>query len=482
VFFTLASLAVLMSAIDSTIVAIAIPQLTDAFQAPLTWVGWTLTGYQLVQIIMLPLAGRLSDTLGRKRVFLACTAAFTLGSLLCGLAPSIGFLISFRALQALGGGGLMPSAIGIISDQFGNRRAQARGLFSSVFPIGGIIGPNLGGFIVHNWSWRELFFVNVPLGAVVLLGVSVLLRENRAARPQLRVDLPGIGLFTGAVAVLMYGMTALGNDAALVSSPALWGLFGLSAALLVLFLRHVQRAAEPLVRYDLLVRNPFLAANLYNFVYGAVAFGFSSFVPYYAVLQYGMSPFESGAVLTPRAVANIGATVLASLYIIRLGYRLPMISGALLISLSLALMGQGWMSVQVGPLALSGFWLLAMIIMISGIGVGLGGPAANNASLDLAPRELAALTGLRGMFRQTGGAVGTAAVVLALSFFTDKAYGLGVIFVTLAGVLLLTVPLAFMIPDMARERILAQSQLADGAVPAPAEALAVPVTPGGVPE
>ncbi|HLH21370.1 MAG TPA: MFS transporter [Chloroflexota bacterium] len=475
VFFTLSSLAVLMSAIDSTIVAVAIPQLTSSFGAPLTWVGWTLTAYQLVQVVMLPLAGRLSDTLGRKRVFLFCAGAFTLGSLLCGLAPSIGVLIGCRALQAVGGGGLMPSAIGIISDQFGNRRAQARGLFSSIFPIGGIIGPNLGGFILHNWSWRELFFVNVPLGVVVLVGVYCLLHDSPTARRPLRVDFWGIGLFAGAVAVLMYGMTEVGNDATLLESPGLWALFGVSGALGVLFLRHIRTAPEPLVRYELVARNPYLAANLYNFFYGAVAFGFSAFVPYYAVVQYGMSTFESGTVLTPRAIANIVATVLASLYIIRLGYRLPMIGGVVLISISLALLGQGWTTVTLGAFTLSGFWLLAAIITISGVGVGLGGPAANNASLDLAPRETAALTGLRGMFRQTGGAVGTAAVVLALSFFPDKAQGLTVIFLALSGVLLINVPLTCLIPDTARERLLIEAQRREAADTAPADGLPTPM-------
>src|ERR687885_207394 len=202
VFFLLASLAVLMSAIDGTIVAVALPQLTDALHAPLTWVGWTLTAYQLVQVVMLPLAGKLSDTLGRKRVFMACVGTFTLGSLLCGLAPTIGALIAFRALQALGGGGLMPSAVGIVSDQFAERRAQAIGLFTSVFPIGGIIGPNLGGYLLHNWSWRELFFVNVPLGLVVLVGVQLLLRGDRPSEDALRIDFLGMGLFAGAVVAL----------------------------------------------------------------------------------------------------------------------------------------------------------------------------------------------------------------------------------------------------------------------------------------
>ena len=249
----------------------------------------------------------------------------------------------------------------------------------------------------------------------------------------------------------------------------------MSGALGVLFLRHIRTAPEPLVRYELVARNPYLAANLYNFFYGAVAFGFSAFVPYYAVVQYGMSTFESGTVLTPRAIANIVATVLASLYIIRLGYRLPMIGGVVLISISLALLGQGWTTVTLGAFTLSGFWLLAAIITISGVGVGLGGPAANNASLDLAPRETAALTGLRGMFRQTGGAVGTAAVVLALSFFPDKAQGLTVIFLALSGVLLINVPLTCLIPDTARERLLIEAQRREAADTAPADGLPTPM-------
>src|SRR3954467_15329235 len=113
-FFILAVSAVLMSSIDTPTVPVAIPQLASALDAPLLYVGWTITAYQLVQVIMLPLAGKLSDTFGRKKVFLTCVAVFTLGSLLCGLAPSIWFLVGARALQAVGGGGLLPSAVGVI--------------------------------------------------------------------------------------------------------------------------------------------------------------------------------------------------------------------------------------------------------------------------------------------------------------------------------------------------------------------------------
>jgi MFS family permease len=221
VFFGLAAVAVLMGSIDLTIVAVALPQLTDALHAPLTWVSWTLTAYQIVQVIMLPLTGKLSDTLGRKRVFIFCVGMFTLGSLLCGLAPSIGALIAARVIQAIGGGGLMPSAIGIISDQYQKHRARAIGLFSSVFPIGGIIGPNLGGYILEHWTWRELFFINVPIGIGVLLGVWLLLKEPRVTGLRASLDPIGLALYAGALALLMYAITALADAPELWRSPGL---------------------------------------------------------------------------------------------------------------------------------------------------------------------------------------------------------------------------------------------------------------------
>ena len=469
-FFLLSALAVLMAAIDSTIVAVAIPQLTDALNAPLTWVAWTLTAYQLVQVVMLPLAGKLSDSLGRKRVFMFCVGSFTFGSLLCGLAPSIGFLILFRALQALGGGGLMPSAVGIVSDEFKERRAQAIGLFTSVFPIGGIIGPNLGGFILHNWSWRELFFINVPIGLVVMVGVQRLLASSPPAERRVRLDFKGLALFAAAMVALLYGMTELGNNPEAAGSPLLWALFVGSVLLFGLFLLHIRSAPEPMVDYQLLVRNPFLAANLYNFLYGAAAFGFFSFVPYYAVARYGMTPFESGAVLTPRALAMLAVSTLASLFVIRLGYRLPMLLGMFLVVISLLLLSEGWGSLPIDGVTISAFWVMAVIVTISGIGMGFSAPASNNAALDLAPGKAAALTGLRGMFRQTGGVIAIGAIVLALSFFPDRAQGMSVIFRVLAGILLLTVPLTWMIPDTARERYLRERQRlqrAAGARPRP---------------
>src|ERR1700738_724669 len=189
--FFLAALAVLVGSIDGTIMVVALPQLTESLHTSLSWVGWTLTGYQLVQMVMYPLAGKLSDALGRRRVFLFCVATFTLSSLLCALAPNVGFLIAFRALKAIGGGGLIPSVIGIIAEEYRAHRAQAIGLISSVGPIGSIVGPNLGGFLLETWGWRGMFFINIPIGIAVVAGFLWLLPapSREPPRPRLGIAL-----------------------------------------------------------------------------------------------------------------------------------------------------------------------------------------------------------------------------------------------------------------------------------------------------
>src|SRR5260370_32792621 len=149
-----------MFSIDSTVVAVALPSMKEDLQTSLVWLGWTLTGYMLTFTAVMPLAGKLSESFGRMRLFLLCVFLFTLGSLLCGIAPNIYVLIACRVIQALGGGGFLPSAAGIVARQFPTNRDRMIGLFSSIFPPGRIIGPHLGGFIVARWSPPEGVLIN----------------------------------------------------------------------------------------------------------------------------------------------------------------------------------------------------------------------------------------------------------------------------------------------------------------------------------
>lgn len=160
--FGIVSIALFMASIDQTIVATALGTLQRDLHAPVNWSSWTITIYALGQIIVMPLAGSLSDQYGRRRVFVVAIVVFTTASLCCGLVGSIYLLVPLRAVQAIGGGAFMPSATGIVSDMFGPDRDRAVGLFTSIFPIGGIVGPVLGGVFVTYWSWRGIFLVNVP--------------------------------------------------------------------------------------------------------------------------------------------------------------------------------------------------------------------------------------------------------------------------------------------------------------------------------
>jgi MFS family permease len=271
-----------------------------------------------------------------------------------------------------------------------------------------------------------------------------------------RVDLVGAGLFAGAMVAILYGMTTLANDPTSLREVATWGTMALGAALLVVFVWHESRTPAPMLELDLLKRPAFVAANTFNFMFGASVFGFFSFIPYYATVAYGMSAGESGLILTPRSITMAIMSTVSSVFLIRFGYRAPMIVGTMIISASLVVLSQGFHDVTLFGLAIPNLLLLGGQVMIAGIGMGINGPASNNAALDLLPEKVAAVAGLRGMFRQTGGVLGTSALILVLSFYPDKAQGLQHIFLGLAVLMALTSMVVFFIPDVARERRIAQ--------------------------
>ncbi|MCC6175361.1 MAG: MFS transporter [Chloroflexi bacterium] len=456
-FFGLAGLSLMMFSIDSSIVAVALKTLIEDLDTSLVWAGWTLTAYALTQTIVMPIVGKLAEQFGQMRVFVICVALFTLGSLLCGLAPNIYVLIACRVLQALGGGGFMPSATGIVAQQFPQTRSQMIGLFASIFPIGGIIGPNLGGFIVQHFSWRDIFLVNVPIGMIVLPLLLLEMRRTPSSvdvRPASRrkVDVLGSSLFAGTIVTFLTALTLLGEDPSFLRTPFFWLLLVTSVGMLVAFIWQESRAAAPILELSLVARHPFLVINVYNFLYGTFVFGCFSFIPYLASVEYGLGPFESGAVLTPRSLAMIVTSTITSLVLMRLGYRLPILVGLLLVIASLLMVGQGWTGFELGPISLGPFGILAVSTAVGGFGSGLLTPSSNNAGLDLLPERAGVIAGLRGLFRSTGGVIGTAIIVVVLELSPDKASGLKMIFTVMGLLLLATVPLAMMIPDTAGER------------------------------
>lgn len=436
--FAIVSMGLFMSSVDQTIVATALPAIDRELHSPITWAGWTITIYALFQVLALPLAGRVSDMYGRKKVYLISAAVFTAASLACGLATNIYLLVALRAVQSIGGGAFMPAATGIVSDHFGRDRDRALGMFTSIFPIGGIVGPIIGGVFVAAWSWRGIFLVNVPIG-LVLIVLAARFVPDSAPRASSRVDLRGVGLLGLLILAAMFGITYLGSGTASPASPLFLVPEALAVVALVLFVQHSRTHPAPFVPYQLLRGRGFGVLNLINLSYGAGALGFATLVPLYAQDRFHIAALGAGTLLTARAVGMISIAGIAVLTLRRTGYRLPMIVGFVVLIVGLVMMSV--------PPHLTPYAWLAIAAGITGCGMGMSVPASNNASMQLAPDQIAAIAGLRGMFRQ-GGAIAAVSVTTAVvARSADAGVAQAHVFLVFAALLVACLPLLFLVPD-----------------------------------
>jgi EmrB/QacA subfamily drug resistance transporter len=436
--FAIVSIALFMASIDQTVVSTALPAIEKELHAGINWSSWTISVYALGQVIAMPMAGKISDMYGRKKIFMISTALFTVASLCCGFAPNITFLLIARFIQGLGAGAFMPSATGIVSDHFGHQRDRAVGAFTSIFPIGGIIGPVVGGLFVSYWTWRGIFLINVPIGVVLLLLTARFIPAT-AARPTSRIDLTGVLLLAGLLVTAMFGITYLGTASVQFYDPVF--LLSEAAALVLawLFVRHSKTDPAPFVPYRLLRGRGFGLMNLINYLNGAAALGFSALVPLYAENRYGIAALGAGTLLTARAVGMIAIAGLATMALRRTGYRWPMIVGFSVLA--------GGMVLMAIPAPFSPYAWLSIGAAVSGLGMGMSVPASNNASLQLAPDQVAAISGLRGMFRQAGAitAIAVSTAVLARSVHPGLIQAW--IFLVFAVILLILVPLVRLVPE-----------------------------------
>ena len=437
--FVVVSIALFMASVDQTIVATALGALQHDLHSTVNWSSWTITIYALGQIIAMPVAGTISDQFGRRKVFIGAIVLFTTASLCCGLADDIRVLVALRAVQALGGGAFMPSATGIVADQFGRDRDRAIGLFTSVFPIGGIVGPVLGGIFVTYWSWRGIFLVNVPVG-IALFCLALAFVPGGSKRAQRHLDVRGIALLGTGLLAVMLAVSYLGSASARPLSLLFIGPLALGVAALALFGRHAARAPDPFVPLRLLAGRGFAVMNVINFVIGSALLGFGALVPLYAEERYRLPTLAAGTLLTARAIGMIAVAAAAAFALRRTGYRLPMIVGLGIASVGLFLMA-------VSPPALGPYGWLTLAAGLTGIGVGFALPASNNATLQRAPENTAAVAGLRGMFRQSGGITGISVIAAVVARSATPGLALGHAFVALAIVLACLVPFVVLVPD-----------------------------------
>src|SRR5438046_2065968 len=295
--FAALMLGMFLAALDQTIVSTALPTIVGDLGG-LSHLSWVVTSYLLASTVSTPIYGKLGDMLGRKPVFLAAILIFLAGSMLAGLSQSMTELIGFRALQGIGAGGLMVGAQAIIADIVPPRdRGRYMGLIGSVFAVASVAGPLLGGFLVDSLSWRWVFYVNLPIGALAVLIVVTRLHLHT---PTVRhkIDLLGAALLSAAVTSLILVTTWGGSEYAW-GSPTIVGLAVAGVLLLIAFVWQETRAAEPILPLGLFRSRVFAVSNAMGFTIGMAMFGAIVFIPLYLQLVYGASPTSSGLRLLP---------------------------------------------------------------------------------------------------------------------------------------------------------------------------------------
>ncbi|HVN62051.1 MAG TPA: MFS transporter, partial [Gaiellaceae bacterium] len=287
----------LIGSLDQTIVSTALPTIVGDLGG-LSRLSWVVTAYLLASTVVAPLYGKLGDLYGRKRILEVAIVIFLTGSALCGVAQTMTELIAFRALQGLGGGGLMVISMAVVGDLVPAReRGRYQGLFGAAFGVSTVAGPLLGGFFVDNLSWRWIFYVNLPLGAVALAVISSVFRSEHVAQ-RARVDYLGAAVLTAGLSGIVLFASLGGNTYAWSAPPMLIMIAG-GAALLAAFPFVEARSPEAILPLELFRNRTFSAASVIGFVVGLGLFGSVTFVPFYLQVVKGHTPTVSGLLMTP---------------------------------------------------------------------------------------------------------------------------------------------------------------------------------------
>ncbi|HEY2935117.1 MAG TPA: DHA2 family efflux MFS transporter permease subunit [Gaiellaceae bacterium] len=395
-------LGALMTILDATIVNVALPTLGRDFGTSISTIQWVPTIYLLAFAGIIPLTGWASERFGAKRVWLASLGAFMLGSLLCGLAWSIGALIAFRVVQGLGGGMIIPLGQTILARAAGpDRMGRVMSIVGVPMLLAPIFGPVVGGAIIGSASWRWIFFVNLPVGAVALL-LAVKLLPAVPPWPHERLDTLGLVLLSGGIAAFLYGLAR-----STAADAAAWAALGCGLALVALFVRHALRSPNPLLDVRLFAQRGFATATATNFVLGVALFGVALLLPLYFQIVRGRSPLETGLLLVPQGLGAAVAMPLAGSLTDRIGARRVVPTGVVV-----ALAGVAAYA-RIG--AHSPYWYLAAALFA--VGVGLGStitPSMAVAYQSLERRAVPQATSALNTVQRIAGSLGTALLAVAL--------------------------------------------------------------------
>jgi EmrB/QacA subfamily drug resistance transporter len=395
-------LSLFMVGLDITVVNIALPSIERDLDASISGLQWTVSAYTVVMASLLMFAGSTADRFGRRRVFVVGLTVFSLASLLCSLAPSVGLLVVFRVLQAVGASMMNPVAMSIITNTFTDprERAQAVGVWGAVFGISMALGPIVGGSLVSSVGWRSIFLVNIPVGLIAIVLALRFIPESRAPRPR-RFDPVGQVLVIVLLASLTYGIIEAPSQG--WSSPVIVTALSAAAVALLGLLAYEPRRQDPLVDLRYFRSIPFASSIVISVAAFAAFGGFLFLNTLYLQESRGLSPVQAGLATVPMALMTVLAAPLSGRLVGRRGSRLPLvISGVLLVTACAMLTG-------IGP-ETPFMWLVAAYVLF-GLGFGFVNAPITNAAVSGMPRAQAGVaSAIATTSRQVGQTLGVAVV------------------------------------------------------------------------
>jgi EmrB/QacA subfamily drug resistance transporter len=394
-------LVMLLAALDQTIVSTALPTIVGELGG-LDRLSWVVTAYLLTSTIVVPLYGKFGDLYGRKIVLQAAIVIFLVGSALCGIAQDMMQLIVLRAVQGIGGGGLLVVTMAAIGDVIPPaQRGKYQGLFGGVFGLATVVGPLLGGFLVEHLTWRWIFYINLPLGAVALLVIGAVFRPHTAQVKHV-IDYMGAAWLAAALTCLIL-FTSQGGTILPWSSPQLWLTLLLGCVAVVGFIHEEKHAAEPIMPLELFRHRTFVLSSLIGFIVGVSLFGSVTFVPLYLQIVKGSTPSVAGMQMSPMMGGLFVMSIATGRTISKIGkYRMFPIIGTALVAVAMTLLAH--LSIDT-PIE-------RMYLYLGLLGCGLGMVmqvlilAVQNA---VEFRHMGVATSGATLFRSIGGSVGVAA-------------------------------------------------------------------------
>jgi DHA2 family multidrug resistance protein len=449
------TLATFMEVLDTSIANVALPHIAGSLSAGQDESTWILTSYLVSNAIVLPLSGWLSSIVGRKRFYMGCVFVFTVSSFLCGLAPSLPLLIIFRVLQGAGGGGLQPSEQAILADTFPPaKRGMAFAVYGVAVVMAPAIGPTLGGWITDNYSWRWIFFVNIPVGILSLLLTSRLIQDppdfRRRKLSETRIDYVGLGFVALGLGCLQVVLDK-GQRDDWFESEFIVVLSVIAAVALIFVIWWEWRHKDPIIDLHLFKDRTFATSNLLMFMLGFALLGSTLLLPLYTQTLLGYTAQLSGMVLSPGGFAIMIMMPIVGFLLTRYDARYLVLFGLCMLSFSLFHMTSLNLDVD--------FRTVAIMRVIQASGLAFLFVPINTSAYSYLPREKNnAASGLMNLARNIGGSVGISVVTTVLDRRTQKHLSDLMTHLTAANA-----------GFQARLQGLAQSLMAHGASPAQAQ-------------